>query len=110
MDYAWFYATILDQDLSYDDFANFDKDETLAVLNGVKDALDGVSDDTTPDAYNDLIKKVGKDAGVKGQKLYFPLNIAFTGKSSAPQINEIMAVYPVATTVKLLDNAIAALN
>ena len=110
MDYAWFYATILDQDLSYDDFGDLDKDDTLAVLNGVKAALDGVSDDTTPDAYNDLIKKVGKDAGVKGQKLYFPLNIAFTGKSSAPQINEIMAVYPVSTSVKLLDKAIAALN
>ena len=60
--------------------------------------------------YSALIKQVGKDTGVKGRKLYFPLNITFTGKSSAPEINEIMAVYPADTNLTLLDKAMAALN
>lgn len=110
MNYAWFYATILDQDLSYKDLENFDNQETLAVLNAVKDAMKSLGDNPTPDEIIAMIKQVGKDVNVQGQKLYFPLNITFTGKSSAPQINEIMAIFPTDTTIKLLDRAIDSLK
>ena len=45
------------------------------------------------DHYSQAIKEVGKDTGIKGRGLYFPLNLAFTGSTSAPQIYEIMDIY-----------------
>ena len=54
-----------------------------------------------------MIKAVGADTGVKGRALYFPLNVAFTGNSSAPEINEILRLYSISTIVDLLDKAIA---
>ena len=109
MEHAYFYATVLDHDMDYSGLKDFDHDDTLKVLEGLKDAVKDQPDDTDPQTYLNLIKQVGKDVDVKGRNLYFPLNITFYGHSSAPQINEIMAIYHPATIVKLLDKAIAAL-
>lgn len=109
MEHAYFYATVLDHDMDYGGLKDFDHDDTLKVLEGLKDAVKDQPDDTDPQTYLNLIKQVGKDVDVKGRNLYFPLNITFYGHSSAPQINEIMAIYHPATIVKLLDKAIAAL-
>ena len=108
MAYAWDYYTVLDQHFNYDpivandDFAN---DDVLAVLKGLKDKLVNGGDDLD---YSQAIKEVGKETGVKGRNLYFPLNLAFTGATSAPQIYEIMAIYPKETDIKLLDRMIDA--
>ena len=110
LDHAWFYATVLDQDLSYEDFGKLDAAETKQVLLAIKDGVAAFDGQPSAADYSALIKQVGKDTGVKGRSLYFPLNITFTGKSSAPEINEIMAVYPTTTNLTLLDRALAALN
>ena len=60
--------------------------------------------------YSQAIKEVGKETGVKGRNLYFPLNLAFTGSTSAPQIYEIMDIYSRKTDVELLDRMIAAVE
>ena len=109
IDRAWFYATILDQDLSYADFDQLEAADTKKVLEGIKAGIQAADHALDAEEYGALIKQVGKDTGVRGRNLYFPLNITFTGKSSAPEINEIMAVYPSETTIALLDKAIAAL-
>ena len=109
IDRAWFYATILDQDLSYADFDQLEAADTKKVLEGIKAGIQAADHALDAEEYGALIKQVGKDTGVRGRNLYFPLNITFTGKSSAPEINEIMAVYPSETTIALLDTAIAAL-
>lgn len=110
LDHAWFYATVLDQDLSYEDFGKLDAAETKQVLLAIKDGVAAFDGQPSAADYSALIKQVGKDTGVKGRSLYFPLNITFTGKSSAPEINEIMAVYSTTTNLTLLDRALAALN
>ena len=109
MDHAYFYATILDQDMDYSGLKDFDHDDTVKILEALKAKVAEMPADTDPQAYLDAIKAVGKEVGVKGRNLYFPLNIIFYGHSSAPQINEIMAIYQPETIVKLLDKASAAL-
>ena len=51
---------------------------------------------------------MGKDTGIKCRGLYFPLNLAFTGSTSAPQIYEIMDIYSRDTDIELLDRMIKA--
>ena len=96
--------------LTYEDFGKLDAAETKQVLLAIKDGVAAFDGQPSAADYSALIKQVGKDTGVKGRSLYFPLNITFTGKSSAPEINEIMAVYSTTTNLTLLDRALAALN
>ena len=109
--YAWDYYTVLDQHFNYDqitDNDDFAKEDVLAVLKRLKDKL--VNGPADVDYYSQAIKEVGKETGVKGRNLYFPLNLAFTGATSAPQIYEIMAIYPKDTDIKLLDRMIDAVE
>ena len=85
-----------------EDFAN---EDVLAVLKGLKAKLENGDYDLD---YSQAIKEVGKDTGIKGRGLYFPLNLAFTGSTSAPQIYEIMDIYSRDTDVELLDRMIKA--
>ncbi|MDO4902981.1 MAG: glutamate--tRNA ligase [Limosilactobacillus sp.] len=107
--HAWDYYTVLDQQFDYSQLVDddkFDNAEVVAVLNGLKDKIANGGDDE--DFYSQAIKEVGKDTGIKGRNLYFPLNLAFTGSTSAPQIYEIMAIYSKDTDIELLDRMIAA--
>ncbi len=85
-----------------EDFAN---EDVLAVLKGLKAKLENGGDDLD---YSQAIKEVGKDTGIKGRGLYFPLNLAFNGSTSAPQIYEIMDIYSRDTDIELLDRMIKA--
>ena len=108
MQYAWDYYTVLDQHFNYDqlkDNEDFVNDDIVAVLSHLKDRLANGGDDLD---YSQAIKEVGKETGVKGRNLYFPLNLAFTGSTSAPQIYEIMDIYSRKTDIELLDRMIAA--
>lgn len=106
MEYAWTYYTVLDQKFDYQPLLDkFEPDQILKVLEGLKAKLEAGSDDMD---YLAAIKEVGKEAGVKGRDLYFPLNFAFTGHRSAPQINEIMGIYGRDKSLKLIDREIAA--
>ena len=108
IEYVWSYYNVLDENFNYDlikdneDFANAD---VLAVLTGLKEKLENGADD-----YSQAIKEVGKATGIKGRGLYFPLNLAFTGSTSAPQIYEIMDIYSRDTDIELLDRMIKALQ
>ena len=106
--YAWSYYTVLDQSFNYDllkDNEDFANEDVLAVLKGLKAKLENGDYDLD---YSQAIKEVGKDTGIKGRGLYFPLNLAFTGSTSAPQIYEIMDIYSRDTDVELLDRMIKA--
>ena len=110
IEYAWSYYNVLDEHFNYDqlvDNEDFNNDDVLAVLNGLKDKLVNGGDDLD---YSQAIKEVGKETGIKGRNLYFPLNLAFTGSTSAPQIDEIMDIYSRKTDIELLDRMIAAFN
>ena len=102
------YYTVLDEHFNNDqivDNEDFAKEDVLAVLNGLKDKLVNGDDDLD---YSQAIKEVGKETGVKGRNLYFTLNLAFTGSTSAPQIYEIMDIYSRKTDIELLVRMIAA--
>ena len=106
--YAWSYYTVLDQSFNYDllkDNEDFANEDVLAVLKGLKAKLENGDYDLD---YSQAIKEVGKDTGIKGRGLYFPLTLAFTGSTSAPQIYEIMDIYSRDTDVELLDRMIKA--
>lgn len=108
IEYVWSYYNVLNKNFNYDlikDNEDFNNDDVLAVLTGLKEKLENGADD-----YSQAIKEVGKATGVKGRGLYFPLNLAFTGSTSAPQIYEIMDIYSRDTDIELLDRMIKALQ
>ncbi|HJE26968.1 MAG TPA: glutamate--tRNA ligase, partial [Limosilactobacillus pontis] len=108
IEYAWSYYKVLDEHFNYDqlvDNEDFNNADVVAVLQGLKDKLVNGGDDLD---YAQAIKEVGKETGIKGRNLYFPLNLAFTGSTSAPQIYEIMDIYSRKTDIELLDRMMAA--
>lgn len=54
-----------------------------------------------------MIQTVSQETGVTGRNLYFPLNVAFTGDHSAPQIDEVLRLFANSTIIELLTKAIA---
>lgn len=107
MDKVVFYANILQFDIDYSQLSEFDHDDVLNVLKSFEKHVKDLGADVADPDFKGMIKAVGADTGVKGRALYFPLNVAFTGNSSAPEINEILRLYSISTIVDLLDKAIA---
>lgn len=104
-----FIKEIESYDFSYADFAEFDTEKTLAVLDFLADELKDVTSETQID-YSALIKAAQKATGVKGRDLYMPLNVTFTDSKSAPQINEFMGALDPQTVLKLTKQAAASLR
>jgi nondiscriminating glutamyl-tRNA synthetase len=57
-----------------------------------------------------MIKKIGKDLKLKGQKLYMPIRVALTGKNHGPELDELIAIlgkerveYRVKRAMEILD-------
>lgn len=103
------YSNILDEEIDYSQLNQFDRDETLAVLKSFRSHVQDLQEDVVVRDFNQIIKDVSVDTGVKGRNLYFPLNVSFTGAQSAPQINEILQLYSTSTVIALLNKAISAL-
>jgi nondiscriminating glutamyl-tRNA synthetase len=108
MQYAWDYYNVLNQEFDYDQILakdGFTKEDVTAVLQNLRAKIaEGRTD------YAAAIKEVGKETGIKGRYLWFPLNFAFTGAISAPQIYQIMDIYGEKTNLALLDRMIDALK
>ncbi|GAF38009.1 glutamyl-tRNA synthetase [Lentilactobacillus farraginis DSM 18382 = JCM 14108] len=106
-----FYANVCDHKMGLNQLDKLPKDDTLAVLNTLSDKIKKLRDSPDDEVdFRKMIDMVSAETGVSGRKLYFPLNISFTGNQSAPQINEIMNLYSYSTILKLLDNSIKYLQ
>jgi nondiscriminating glutamyl-tRNA synthetase len=60
-----------------------------------------------PDAegMRELIKRIGKETGIKGRALFMPVRLALTGSAHGPDLPRIMAVIGAARCADLLDRA-----
>ncbi len=108
MQYAWDYYNVLNKQFDYDQILTkdgFSKENITAVLQGLRAKLAAGRTD-----YAAAIKEVGKETNIKGRYLWFPLNFAFTGAISAPQIYQIMDIYGQKTNLALLDRMIEAIK
>lgn len=100
-----FYSNITEQKFDYSDFNDFEKDNLINVLKTFKEEVLSSCSNSSLD-FNKLIQVVGEKTGLKGKELYFPLNIAFGGKTSVPQIAKILTLYSISTIVSLADKAL----
>lgn len=107
MDKVLFYVTILQEPLDYDQLRQFDRTATLAVLTAFRKHVQALPVDVATPDFKKMIQTVSKETGVTGRNLYFPLNVAFTGDHSAPQIDEVLRLFANSTIIELLTKAIA---
>lgn len=107
MKYAYYYNNILNEDIDYSQLKPFVSDNLIEFLNEFKKEI---SNSATDSEYSTIITELGKKFNRKGKELYFPLNVMFTGSSSAPQVPDIMALMPKKVLIKLIDNAINYMN
>lgn len=107
MKHVDFYANVCDQHMDLGKLDKLSKGDTLSVLNTLSDKIKKLKDSPDDEVdFKKMIDMVSAETGISGRKLYFPLNISFTGNQSAPQINEIMNLYSYSTILKLLNNSI----
>lgn len=107
MDKIVFYANITKSDIDYSQLSDFDHDNVVKVLKTFKDKVSALSPDVVAPDFKAIINEVQSETGIKGRDLYFPLNVAFTGNHSAPQIDQVLKLYSISTIKDLLDKAIA---
>ncbi|WP_125583209.1 glutamate--tRNA ligase [Levilactobacillus cerevisiae] len=100
------YTNILNEHIDYNQLNRFDRDETVSVLRSFRNQVQVLQNEGVARDFNQVIQAVSIDTGVKGRNLYFPLNVAFTGVQSAPQIDEILHLYATNTIIALLNKAI----
>jgi nondiscriminating glutamyl-tRNA synthetase len=73
------------------------------VLSGMTQRLREYTGDFTPDAFKEMILETGKEAGLKGRDLYFPIRGAMTGSVHGPDLTRVAAVKGRDTVLRLLE-------
>ena len=63
----------------------------------------------SPEAIQDLVKKVGKDLGIKGKFLFMPIRIATTGQMHGPSLPHAIYLLEKETIIKRLQHTIGLL-
>lgn len=111
MEKVYFYANVANETFDYSGFSEFPRADVLKVLTTFEDEI-ASQGSVLPSKidYAKLIKMVGSETGITRRELYFPLNITFTGGSSAPEIDQILGLYSVSTVMDLTKRAISSLQ
>jgi nondiscriminating glutamyl-tRNA synthetase len=78
-------------------------DNAKTVLSGMTKRLREYTGDFTPDAFKEMILETGKEAGLKGRDLYFPIRGAMTGSVHGPDLTRVAAVKGRDTVLRLLE-------
>jgi glutamyl-tRNA synthetase len=78
-------------------------DNAKTVLSGMTQRLREYTGDFTPDAFKEMILETGKEAGLKGRDLYFPIRGAMTGSVHGPDLTRVAAVKGRDTVLRLLE-------
>lgn len=72
-------------------FDAINNDETLELMRSILAHVDD-SDEWSSDTFKTLIKTAGKEAGLKGKKLWMPVRVALTGEVHGPELAIIAEV------------------
>ncbi len=83
------------------------RESSQAVVAGLSDAVTGASE-WTADFFKGAIKTVGKEAGVKGKDLFFPVRAALTGSVHGPDLVEVAVIKGKERVAELLGAARSA--
>ena len=65
--------------------------ESISVIQALQEVLENASQEELSDGHK-LIEGVQKKAGQKGKKLYMPIRIALTGKTTGPELVSILSI------------------
>lgn len=106
MEKVVYYAQITKGHIDYTQLDIFDHNEVVKVLKSFEDHVKALKPDVAAPDFKEMIQAVSRDTGVKGRNLYFPLNVAFTGSHSAPEIDQVLKLYSISTIIELLEMAI----
>jgi nondiscriminating glutamyl-tRNA synthetase len=102
-------ALIFLDDVTCDDEARavLAQETSRAVLIALAGELESMTDEWASDHIKAAFKKAGKDAGVKGKDLFFPLRAAVTGNLHGPDLARVTAVKGRAVVLNLIKKAAA---
>ncbi|KID41145.1 glutamyl-tRNA synthetase [Fructilactobacillus fructivorans] len=112
MEYVDFYYNILGQDIDYSKLNDFSHEDLEKLFNALEDKIHEASENGQNKGldYGPIVNEVGKETGMKGKKLYFPLNVIFTGDTSAPQVAQIMGLFSPSVISALINKALRGIE
>lgn len=86
------------------------QEQVPAVIKALRDKLVGYVDDLDEDGARALLKKLPKELGIGGKKVYQPLRVALTGKLSGPDLHHLLPVLGAPKVIVRLEKALAAVG
>jgi nondiscriminating glutamyl-tRNA synthetase len=99
---------VFKDEVSYEDEALevLKKESSVGVLTALQTEMAAVTGSWSPDAVKAAIKSAGKQAGVKGKDLFFPVRAAITGRLHGPDLARVAALKGKAAVAKLVEQAL----
>jgi len=82
-----------EENLSFDSESRtwLEAPESVSVIQALQEVLESASQECMNDGHG-LIEEVQKKSGQKGKRLYMPIRIALTGKTTGPELVAIMSI------------------
>jgi nondiscriminating glutamyl-tRNA synthetase len=84
------------------------REEVPAVFRAVRGKLEETGDQLDEAAAKTLLKKIPKELGLGGKKVYLPLRAALTGRTRGPELHHLLPALGSREVIARLDNALAA--
>ncbi len=107
------YVDVFFNDPGYDDPEAREvlaQEQVPRVLGALRDKLAGTGEVADAAAAKELLKKLPKDLGLGGKKVYLPLRVALTGKTKGPELHDLLPVLGKEGTLARLAKAEAAIG
>ncbi len=104
------HAKVFFEDPDYSDpeaLSVLGQEQVPVVLGTLRDKIAAMEDDLDEENAGVLLKKLPKELGLGGKKVYQPLRVALTGKTRGPELYQLLPALGNRKTIERLENALS---